>query len=405
MENATAPKFVHLHNHTHYSLLDGLTRVDELVARVKELGMDAVAITDHGVMYGVIEFYQKCKKAGIKPIIGVEAYITDNMYDKRPTPNGGRDYNHLVLLAKDNTGYKNLIKLVTASHLDGFYYKPRMDKNLLRQHAEGLIALSGCLGGEVAKAVLSGQTQRAKNIIASYQEIFGKENFYLEIQDHPNFPEQKLANDSVIKLARELDIPLVATQDAHYLRSEDSHAHDILLAVQTGNQVDDADRLTMKMDDFSVKTPEVMAESFKNVPEAIANTVKIADRCNVEIELGKIHLPPFPLPPGHDEMSYLRQLCQAGLINRYGVDLDNKHYDRLNYEIEVIGKTGFASYFLIVQDFVNWAKKSGIIVGPGRGSAAGSLVSYVLNITNVDPLAYDLYFERFLNPERISPPD
>ncbi|MGD0977304.1 MAG: DNA polymerase III subunit alpha, partial [Minisyncoccia bacterium] len=243
------------------------------------------------------------------------------------------------------------------------------------------------------------------NIIASYQEIFGKENFYLEIQDHPNFPEQKLANDSVIKLARELSIPLVATQDAHYLRSEDSHAHDILLAVQTGNQVDDADRLTMKMDDFSVKTPEVMAESFKNVPEAIANTVKIAERCNVEIELGKVRLPPFPLPPGHDEMSYLRQLCQAGLINRYGIDLDNKHYDRLNYEIEVIGKTGFASYFLIVQDFVNWAKKNGIIVGPGRGSAAGSLVSYVLNITNVDPLAYDLYFERFLNPERISPPD
>ena len=409
-------KFVHLHTHTHYSLLDGLTRVDELVERTKELGMDAAAITDHGAMYGVIEFYQKAKKAGIKPIIGCEVYITENMHDKRPNVNG-KNFYHLVLLAENNTGYKNLIKLVTAAHLEGFYYKPRIDRELLRQHSEGLIGLSGCLGGEISRAILSNNNERAKKLALEYQDIFGKDNFYLELQHHLHLEEQTIVNKKLQEFSKELEIPLVATQDSHYPRSEDARAHDVLLAVQTGNQVDDKDRLTMRNDDFSFLAPEKMIENFKDIPEAIENTVKIAERCNVEIELGKTKLPEFPLPAGYDADGYLKELAYEGLPKRYGVN-PVTHTDvryganagdaiavRLDFELEVIKKTGFASYFLIVQDFVNWAKKQGIIVGPGRGSAAGSLVSYLLNITNVDPLKYDLLFERFLNPERISMPD
>ncbi len=404
-------RFVHLHTHTHYSLLDGLTRIDELVARVKELGMDAVAITDHGVLYGAIEFYQKCKRAGIKPIIGVEAYVAENMYDKRPAPAGrsGGDnkwgYHHLVLLAENNTGYKNLIKLTTAASLDGFYYRPRVDRNLLRQHSQGLIGLSGCLGGEIPRALLSGNFEKAKRTALEYREILGPDNFYLEIQEHPGLEEQKIANQGMIKLAQETNIPLVATQDSHYLRPDDAQAHDILLAVQTGNQVDDKDRLNFRSDDFSLLSPEQMVGNFGYAPEAVENTAKIAERCNVEIELGQTRLPPFPLPSGYDTDSYLSELCQKGLIFRYGSEPNEAVRKRLDYELEVIKKTGFASYFLIVADIVNWAKSSGIIVGPGRGSAAGSLVSYVLNITNVDPLKYDLYFERFLTSERVSPPD
>ena len=369
--------------------------------------MDSVAITDHGAMYGVIEFYQKAKKAGIKPIIGCEMYVTENMYDKRPSGagKGNGNYYHLVLLAENNTGYKNLIKLVTAAHLDGFYYKPRIDKNLLRQHSEGLIALSACLGGEVSRAILSNQSDKAKRIALEYQEIFGAGNFFLEIQQHPNTEDQNLATPKIIQLARETGIQLVATQDSHYLRSEDAHAHDVLLAVQTGTEVSNKDRLTLRNDDFSLLPPDKMAEKFAEVPEALENTVKIADRCNVEIELGKTQLPPYPLPAGQDADSYLRELAYTGLARRYGTEPVPSTIQRLDYELEVIKKTGFASYFLIVQDFVNWAKKQGIIVGPGRGSAAGSIVSYLLNITNVDPLKYDLLFERFLNPERISMPD
>jgi DNA polymerase-3 subunit alpha len=400
-------KFAHLHTHTHYSLLDGLTRIDELVERVKELDMESVAMTDHGVMYGVIEFYQKAKKAGIKPIIGCEMYVTENMHDKRPSGSGksNGNYYHLVLLAENNTGYKNLIKLVTASHLDGFYYKPRVDKDLLRQYSKGLIALSACLGGEISRAVLSNQEEKAKKIALEYQEIFGKGNFFLEIQHHPHLEDQKIATDKIIALSRETGIPLVATQDSHYLRPEDAHAHDVLLAVQTGSQIDDKDRLTLRNDDFSLLSPKEMAEKFADIPEAIENTVRIADRCNVEIELGKTQLPEFPLPANHTADSYLRDLAYTGVTRRYGTEPLPAIVTRLDYELEVIKKTGFASYFLIVQDFVNWAKSRGIIVGPGRGSAAGSLVSYLLNITNIDPLKYDLLFERFLNPERISMPD
>jgi len=398
------PKFVHLHTHTHYSLLDGLTKVDELIERTKELGMGAVAITDHGVMYGVIEFYQKAKKAGIKPIIGVEMYVTENMYDKRPNTNG-RNYYHLVLLAENNTGYKNLIKLVTAAHLEGFYYKPRIDRELLKQHSQGLIGLSGCLAGEIPSAILSRNDEKAKRLIVEYEKIFGKGNFFLELQYHPHLEEQAIVNKKLLEFSKELKVPLVATQDSHYPRSEDAHAHDILLAVQTGNQVDDKDRLTLRNDDFSFLAPDKMIENFKEIPEAIENTVKIAERCNVEIELGKIKLPEFPLPAGYDADSYLKKLAYEGLSARYGANISDKIIARLEYELDVIKKTGFASYFLIVQDFVNWAKKQGIIVGPGRGSAAGSLVSYLLNITNIDPLKYDLIFERFLNPERVSMPD
>ncbi|MBM4402591.1 MAG: DNA polymerase III subunit alpha, partial [Candidatus Cloacimonetes bacterium] len=379
-EISNGAKFVHLHAHTHYSLLDGLTRVDELVERTKELGMEAAAITDHGAMYGVVEFYQKAKKAGIKPIIGVEMYIAENMHDKRPNTNG-KNYYHLLLLAENNTGYKNLIKLVTAAHLEGFYYKPRIDKELLRQHSQGLIGLSGCLASEISRAVLSKNDERAKRLILEYQEIFGKENFYLELQHHPNLEEQAILNKKLVEFSKELMIPLVATQDSHYPRSEDAQAHDILLAVQTGNQVEDKDRLTLKNDDFSFLPPEKMIENFKDIPEAIENTVKIAERCNVEIELGQTKLPEFPLPAGYDADSYLKKLAYEGLAKRYGINVGEEITARLDYELGVIKKTGFASYFLIVQDFVNWAKKQGIIVGPGRGSAAGSLVSYLLNIT------------------------
>jgi DNA polymerase III subunit alpha len=398
-------RFVHLHTHTHYSLLDGLTRVDELISRVKELGMDSVAITDHGVMYGAVEFYKRAKKEGIKPIIGCEMYVTDNMYDKRPGANGNRNYYHLLLIAENNVGYKNLIKLVTAAHLDGFYYKPRVDRELLKKHAEGLIAGSACLGGEIPRALLSNNYEKAKKISLDYQEIFGKGNFFLEVQHHPNIPEQKIVNEKITELSRETGIPLVATQDSHYCRSEDAQAHDVLLAVQTGNQVDDKDRLSLKSDDFSIISPEKMVENFSNYPGAAENTVKIAERCNVQIELGRTLLPKYPLADGVTAENYLQELAIKGLESRYGPNPDDSIKKRLNYELGVIEKTGFASYFLIVQDLVNWAKDSGIIVGPGRGSAAGSLVSYLLNITNIDPLKYNLLFERFLNPDRISMPD
>ncbi|MEK7151266.1 MAG: PHP domain-containing protein, partial [Patescibacteria group bacterium] len=307
-------KFTHLHTHTHYSLLDGLTRIDELVARIKELDMNSVAITDHGSMYGVIEFYQKAKKAGIKPIIGCEMYVSENMHDKRPAGTGGKSnggYYHLVLLAENNVGYKNLIKLVTAAHLQGFYYKPRVDKNLLRQHSEGLIALSACLGGEISRSLVSGQYEKAKRIALEYNSIFGANNFFLEVQQHPNIEDQSLANKGLVRLSKDTGIPLVATQDAHYCRSEDAHAHDVLLAVQTGSEVNDKDRLSLRSDDFSILSGEKMAEKFADMPEAIENTAKIAERCNVEIELGpeasaklgvkasgEMQLPRYPLPEG-----------------------------------------------------------------------------------------------------------
>ncbi|MEK7125183.1 MAG: DNA polymerase III subunit alpha [Patescibacteria group bacterium] len=403
-------RFVHLHTHSHYSLLDGLSKIDELIARAKEHGMDALALTDHGVLYGAIEFYQKAKKAGIKPIIGCEMYIADgSMHDKRPGIDDKRF--HLILLAADNTGYKNLIKLVTAAHLEGFYYKPRIDKEFLRNHTQGLIALSGCLAGEVSRALTAGNFEKAKQVALEYQSMFGPDNYFIELQQHLNIPEQNQVTPQLVRLAQETGIPMVATQDSHYIHSDDAHAHDILLAVQTGNKLDDKDRFSMNQDDFSLLGTEQLQQKFATIDPALAqeafeNTARIAERCNVEIELGKAQLPPFPLPAGYREpFDYLKQLAYRGLTERFGNEPNSEIIKRFEYELGIIRETGFASYFLIVQDFVNWARANGIVAGPGRGSAAGSLVSYVLNITNIDPMKYNLLFERFLNPERISMPD
>lgn len=404
-------KFTHLHTHTHYSLLDGLSKIDDLVARVKELGMDSCAITDHGVLYGAVEFYKKAKAAGIKPIIGCEIYVSKNsMHEKRAGIDDERY--HLVLLAKNQTGYQNLLKIVTTAHLEGFYYKPRVDKDFLRKYSSGLICLSACLGGELSRAA-SVDVERAKRVALEHQEIFGKGNYFIEIQQHPNIEEQNFVTGRLIEIARQTGIPIVATQDSHYLRPEDAEAHDILLAVQTNNRLDDKDRLTLKNDDFSLASPETMAEKFKLIPgitekeaqDVINNTQMIADQCNVEIPLGKSVLPHFELPSGfnnHEE--YLKHICYQNLPKRYSQQTP-EILKRLEYELSVIAQTGFASYFLIVQDFVNWAKNNDIIVGPGRGSAAGSIVSYLLGITGIDPLKYDLLFERFLNPARITMPD
>ncbi len=399
-------KFTHLHVHSHYSLLDGLAKIDELIARVKKLGMDSVALTDHGALYGVVEFYKKAKAAGIKPLIGIEAYVVSgNMREKQ----FGRDdkYFHLILIAKNRKGYQNLIKLNTLAHLEGFYYKPRVDKQTLREYAEGLIAMSACLTGEVPRSILSGNMERAKEIAEEYQNIFGEGNFYLELQHHPNLKEQDKVNQGLKKISSDLGIPLVATHDVHYLAKEDAEAQDVLMAVQTGNRVTQDDRLTLKEDDFSMVSPEEMAEFFRDVPDAIRNTQKIVESSNLEIPLGGIQLPYFEVPDGKDSNTYLKEICLGGIFSRYGnTGLTDKTVgDRLDYELSVIEKTGFADYFLIVRDFVQWAKQQKIVVGPGRGSAAGSLVSFLLGITSIDPIAYNLKFERFLNPERISFPD
>jgi DNA polymerase-3 subunit alpha len=406
--------FTHLHTHSHYSLLDGLTKINEMVARAKEAGMDSIALTDHGVLYGAVEFYKLAKKHGIKPILGVEAYIAPR--DRFSKENGERYY-HLILLVENQTGWKNLITLVSKAHLEGFYYKPRMDKDLLREHHEGLIALSACLGGEVARALTANQYEEAKRIALEHQEIFGKGNYFLEIQKHQNIPESEKIEALLVKLSQETDIPLVATQDSHYTHSEDAEYHDVLLAVQTGNKLTDDDRMTMKSDDFSILSPAAMAEKFANIPggtEALARTHEIAERCNVELELGKTLLPDFPKPPGETANGYLRKLIEERLPRKFPIPAaktaatearTKEMRERLEYEIGVIEKTGFADYFLIVQDLIHWAKVHGIAVGPGRGSAAGSIVSYVLDITDIDPLRYGLLFERFLNPERIQMPD
>ena len=395
-------KFVHLHTHSHYSLLDGLAKIDDLIARTKELGMDAIALTDHGNLYGAVEFFKKAKKAGVKPILGVETYVAPG----RRTEKNNKDekYFHLILLAENNIGWQNLIQLITKANLEGFYYKPRVDKELLRQHHDGLIALSACFAGEVARQLNSGKLENAKKTALEYRDIFGENNFFLEIGHHPNVPGLVKVNEGLIKLSRETGIPLVATQDIHYLKPEDAEYHDILLAVQTGNKLNDPDRLTLKGDDFSMRSPEQMAELFSHLPEAVENTVKIAGRCEITLELGKVQLPSFSLPEGIAANDYLKQLVAEKLPLRFETITDEIK-NRLEYELGVIEKTGFADYFLIVQDFINWAKERGIVVGPGRGSAAGSLISYVLNITDIDPLKYNLLFERFLNPERIQMPD
>ncbi|MBI2039270.1 MAG: DNA polymerase III subunit alpha [Candidatus Niyogibacteria bacterium] len=396
--------FVHLHTHSHYSLLDGLAKVEGLVKRARELGMPALALTDHGNLYGAVEFYKACKGAGIKPIIGVEAYIATG---SRLSKNAGIDDKryHLILLAENNDGYQNLLRLVTASHLEGFYYKPRMDKELLRKYSRGLIATSACMGGEVARAVAVNDFEKAKTIALEYQEIFGRGNFYIELSYHPGIPNHAEIQKGLRRVAMETGIPVVAAQDIHYLLLEDAKAQDILLAVQTNTRLDDADRLTMREDNFSMRPPEEMRQLFADIPEAAGNTLAIAERVHIDLELGKLKLPYFDVPEGETADSFLSKLCEEGLIKRYGPTIPDAARERLDFELTVIQKTGFASYFLIVQDITNWAKKNGIVVGPGRGSAAGSIISYLTNITNVDPLTYDLLFERFMNPDRVSPPD
>ncbi len=396
-------KFTHLHVHSHYSLLDGLSKVPELVNRTKELGMDAMALTDHGALYGTVEFYKAAKKAGIKPIIGVETYVAPR---DRFARDANERYFHLILLCKNNTGWKNLIKLISAAHLEGYYYKPRIDKELLAQHHEGLIALSACLGGEIAQALLTQGFEEAKRIALAYQELMGEGNYFLEIQKHIHLPESEKIESDIVRLSKETGIPLVATQDSHYNCSEDAQYQDVLLAVQTGNKVTDEKRFTMSDEDFSFATPQEMEEKFSFAPEALENTARIADMCNVELELGKVLLPNFPKPDGVTANDYLRQLLEERLPERYGIVApDSAVRARVEYEFGVIEKTGFADYFLIVQDLINWAKDHGISVGPGRGSAAGSIIAYILKITDIDPLKYDLLFERFLNPERIQMPD
>ncbi|TSC74997.1 MAG: DNA polymerase III subunit alpha [Parcubacteria group bacterium Gr01-1014_30] len=398
------PKFTHLHTHSHYSLLDGLPKIDQLVERVKELGMDSLAITDHGNIYGAVEFYKKAKQEGIKPIIGAELYQAfEGHTQERPNIDDKRY--HLILLVKNEKGYKNLVKLITRSFLEGFYYKPRIDEELLKEHSEGLIALSACLQGKVAQLILAGKSAQAQEQALKYQEIFGKGNFYLELQHHENIPAQKNVNQVLIDISERTGIPLVATADSHYLKKEDAQAQDILMLINTGADPKDPERLSMRQDDFSLKSPEEMAEFFKEVPEALENTQKIATECNFEFELGKTKLPKFETPPGKTADGYLKELCLQGLEKRYGKKPAKVILERLDYELQAIKQTGFASYFLIVQDFVNWAKQNRIVVGPGRGSVGGSLVAYLLNITNIDPLKYNLLFERFINPERISPPD
>ena len=395
--------FVHLHTHSHYSLLDGLSKIKDLVREAARMEMPALALTDHGNMYGTIEFYKTAKNAGVKPIIGLEAYVAArSLKDKEPGIDERRY--HLTLLAENEEGYHNLIELVTTSHLEGFYYKPRVDKELLRKHSKGIIALSGCMGGEISRALFRKDFDSAEKFVDDYRSIFGRENFFLEISHHPGISGHKEIQKAIVQLSRQTKTPLVATQDSHYLRSEDAEAQDILLAVQTNSKIENEDRLTMKADDFSFRSPKIMRELFKDLPDAADNTLEIANRVHLSIPMGILQLPHYDSPSNYTSEEYLAKLCDERLPKRYA-SLTPEIKKRLDYELEVIKKTGFSTYFLMVQDFVNWAKKEGIVVGPGRGSAAGSLVSYVLGITNIDPIAYNLIFERFMNPDRISPPD
>lgn len=398
-------KFTHLHVHTHYSLLDGLAKIDDLLDRAKELGMDSLAITDHGVLYGAIEFYMKAKEKGIKPIIGCEMYVTAGDYKSKNNTQEDKTRYHLILLAKNETGYKNLMKLISIAHLEGFYYKPRINREILKKHAQGLIGLSACAEGEVPATTISGNLEKAEKLALEYRDIFGEGNFYLEIQHHPNFPNQGIANKALISLSEKLNIPLVATNDIHYVKKDDNRIQDILLCIQTNRKVDEQNRMNLMDFELYLKSPEEMAAHFENTPEAIRNTQKIVDKCNLEIRLGETQLPHFDVPEGFTAESYLRKLTEEGMAKKIGENIPQEYTKRMEYELGIIQKTGFASYFLIVQDFVNWAKNQGIVVGPGRGSAAGSLVSYLIGITNIDPIKYDLLFERFLNPERISMPD
>ena len=395
--------FVHLHVHTEYSLLDGSNKIKEYVARVKELGMNSAAITDHGVMYGVIDFYREARAQGIKPILGCEVYVAPGSRFDKEAGGGDDRYHHLVLLAENNKGYQNLMKIVSIGFTEGFYYKPRVDKEVLRKYHEGIIATSACLAGEVQRNVLRGMYEEACKSAREYEEIFGKGNFFLELQDH-GLPEQKQVNQALLRMSRELHIELVATNDIHYTYAEDVKPHDILLCLQTGKRLSDEDRMRYEGGQYFVKSPEEMAQLFPYALQALENTQKIADRCNVEIEFGVTKLPKYDVPDGYTSWEYLNKLCWDGFAKRYPED-DGHLRDQLTYELSIIQKMGYVDYFLIVWDFIKYSRDHGIAVGPGRGSAAGSLVSYTLGITNIDPARYQLLFERFLNPERVSMPD
>lgn len=426
--------FTHLHVHTEYSLLDGSSKIKEITKRAAELGMDSLAITDHGVMYGVIDFYKAAKEAGIKPILGCEVYVAPGSRFDKEAGTGEDKYNHLVLLAENNTGYQNLMKIVSRGFTEGFYYKPRVDKELLREFHEGIIATSACLAGEVQRYLARGMYEEAKRVALSYQDIFGKDNFFLELQDH-GIAEQHYVNPQLLRMSEETGIELICTNDVHYTYADDADAHDILLCIQTGKKVTDENRMRYTGGQYYLKSPEEMTELFKYAPQAVANTEKIAERCNVEIEFGVTKLPKFAVPQGYTSWTYLNYLCYEGLKKRYpeqAADISveefvrlakeesvedrkdvvikiaedtNNIFQRLAYELSVIYSMGYVDYFLIVWDYINFAKRHDIPVGPGRGSAAGSIVSYCLEITDLDPIKYSLIFERFLNPERVSMPD
>ncbi|MDP3970772.1 MAG: DNA polymerase III subunit alpha, partial [bacterium] len=395
--------FTHLHVHSHYSLLDGLSKIPDLVGHAKKLGMTSLALTDHGSLYGAVEFYQECKKQGIKPIIGVELYVAPRkLTDKQPKLDT-KPY-HLVVLAETIEGYNNLLSIVSKAHLDGYYYKPRVDIDLLNKYSTGLIALSSCLNGEVAKALVNKNIDAAEEVVRKYQDVFGQNNFFLEAQHNPTIPEQQIVNNGIIELSKRTGAELVATADSHYLLPDDAEAQDILVCIQTKHQLADEKRLSMRAEDYSLASPQQMQSWFPDMPEAVQNTDKIAARCNIELPLNEIHMPYYELPIGKTADEVLRELCIEGIEKRYQIT-NEAISKRLDYELSIINKTGYASYFLIVQDLVNWAKEQGIVVGPGRGSAAGSIVAYLTSITNIDPIKYDLLFERFLNPERVSMPD
>ncbi len=397
-------EFTHLHVHTEYSLLDGSNKIKEYVARVKELGMDSAAITDHGVMYGVIDFYRAAKEAGIKPILGCEIYVAPgSRFDREPGGSGDDRYYHMVLLAENQQGYQNLMKIVSIGFVEGFYYKPRVDVETLERYHEGIIALSACLAGEIPRYLQRGMYEEAKKSAEKYRDIFGEDNFFLELQDH-GIPEQKLVNQQLMRLSQETGIQLVCTNDIHYTYAEDQTSHDILLCIQTNKKVDDEDRMRYEGGQYYVKSPQEMEELFPYAPQALKNTHKIARRCNVEIEFGVTKLPKYDVPEGYTSWEYLNKLCHEGLDERYHPVTDQLR-QRLDFELETIRTMGYVDYFLIVWDFIKYARDHDIIVGPGRGSAAGSLVSYTLGITKLDPMRYQLLFERFLNPERVSMPD
>lgn len=397
------PNFVHLHVHSEFSLLDGANRIKDLPVRAKELGMDSIAITDHGVMFGVIDFYKACKANGVKPIIGCEVYVAPRTrFDKEP--NIDNKYYHLILLAKNNEGYKNLSKLVSLGFVDGYYYKPRIDKEILEKYHEGLICCSACLGGEVAQNLLHDNLEKAEEVALWHKNLFGND-YYLEVQAN-TLREQIIVNQKLVQLSRKLGIKLVATNDAHYLKKEDSYNHEVLLCIQTGKRMTDEDRMKFETDDFYVKSPEEMSEYFKNIPEAIENTVEIANKCNVDFEFGHTILPNYDVPEEFEtHFDYLKKLCDDGIKIKYAENVTKEILDRAEYELSVIKKMGYVDYFLIVWDYINYAKSQGIPVGPGRGSGAGSIVAYAIGITDIDPIKYSLIFERFLNPERISMPD